>query len=175
MTRELPKPSARLILLSGACFWNLQPTSREGWACSLEMGNFRTYPIEVDRARTGRVVGWPVCLDQPSHPGAGGYRCCVQSGKKKLLSGYTGRGLRTASLPFQKLGEGKRFEEIIASSFWGSKSESCKRYSGTENDFCHLYTHSHQIPHHGLKAGVGKIREGEFLLQRSSRAARVAV
>ena len=36
LTRELATPSARLILESETCFWDLQPISREEWACSLE-------------------------------------------------------------------------------------------------------------------------------------------
>lgn len=54
----------------------------------------------------------------------------ISGGKKVPIGLQAGDAGAAGAAPvlFQKLQEGERFEEIIASSFLGSKSESCKRH-----------------------------------------------
>lgn len=66
----------------------------------------------------------------------------ISGGKKVPIGLQAGDAGAAGAAPvlFQKLQEGERFEEIIASSFLGSKSESCKRHSGTERPLSFIHT-----------------------------------
>lgn len=85
---------------------------------------------------------------QPIHPGEGVAVAAWKVGRGVPVAPHAGgsRAAGAVSVSFQKLQKGERLEEIIASSFLGSKTESCRRYSGTERPLSFIHTYPSDSP-----------------------------